>query len=199
MGAGAAGLLASYRSAGAAQLAFLTLFLAGSATVFWLPGVRLALYRVAQEALANIRKHARPHKVEVCLAYQARTVRLTVRDFGAPAAAPAAGPGSGLASTADSAAGPSTADAAGAGAAGAASDAKTPADPAGLGPGWAAIAAGQAGRCRAGTAAGPGSAGPAEPAGYGLIGMRERAELLGGTLTAAPAGDGFLVEMEVPA
>ena len=39
MGAGAAGLLASYRSAGAAQLAFLTLFLAGSATVFWLqPG-----------------------------------------------------------------------------------------------------------------------------------------------------------------
>src|SRR5690348_15844125 len=39
MGIGAAGLLASYRSAAAAQLAFLCLFLAGSATVFWLqPG-----------------------------------------------------------------------------------------------------------------------------------------------------------------
>jgi signal transduction histidine kinase len=93
---------------------------------------------VAQEALANIRKHARPDEVEVCLAYQAQTVRLTVRDSGA------------------------------------------------------------AGGCRAG-AAGPGSAAPAEPAGYGLIGMRERAELLGGTLTAAPATNGFLVGMEVPA
>ena len=39
MGTGAAGLLASYRSAEAAQLTFLTLFLAGSAAVFWLqPG-----------------------------------------------------------------------------------------------------------------------------------------------------------------
>lgn len=35
--------------------------------------------------------------------------------------------------------------------------------------------------------------------GYGLTGMRERAELLGGTLEAAPTRTGFLVRLEVPA
>jgi signal transduction histidine kinase len=35
--------------------------------------------------------------------------------------------------------------------------------------------------------------------GYGLTGMRERAELLDGTLTAAPTGTGFRVELWVPA
>jgi signal transduction histidine kinase len=47
----------------------------------------------------------------------------------------------------------------------------------------------------------PGQA--AEPAGsddgYGLTGMRERAELLGGTLDAAPTGTGFRVLLKVPA
>ena len=35
--------------------------------------------------------------------------------------------------------------------------------------------------------------------GYGLTGMRERAELLGGELEAAPTETGFLVRLEVPA
>ena len=35
--------------------------------------------------------------------------------------------------------------------------------------------------------------------GYGLQGMRERAEALGGTLTAGPRGDGWRVELRVPA
>ena len=35
--------------------------------------------------------------------------------------------------------------------------------------------------------------------GYGLTGMRERAELLGGSLTAAPTGCGFRVVLRVPA
>jgi signal transduction histidine kinase len=35
--------------------------------------------------------------------------------------------------------------------------------------------------------------------GYGLTGMRERAELLGGTLTAGPAGGGFGVRLQLPA
>jgi signal transduction histidine kinase len=35
--------------------------------------------------------------------------------------------------------------------------------------------------------------------GYGLTGMRERAELLGGTLQAAPTASGFRVELWVPA
>lgn len=34
--------------------------------------------------------------------------------------------------------------------------------------------------------------------GYGLIGMRERAELIGGTLTAGPDGPGFSVRLAVP-
>src|SRR4051794_12838538 len=35
--------------------------------------------------------------------------------------------------------------------------------------------------------------------GYGLSSMRERAQLVGGRVTAGPAGDGFRVEVEVPA
>lgn len=34
--------------------------------------------------------------------------------------------------------------------------------------------------------------------GYGLVGMRERAELIGGTLAAGPRGDGFAVVLRVP-
>jgi signal transduction histidine kinase len=34
--------------------------------------------------------------------------------------------------------------------------------------------------------------------GYGLTGMRERAQLLGGTLSAGPAGDGWRVELRLP-
>jgi signal transduction histidine kinase len=44
------------------------------------PAVRLALYRVAQEALTNVRKHARPEEVAVRLEYLAGTVALTVED-----------------------------------------------------------------------------------------------------------------------
>ncbi|MFD3511704.1 sensor histidine kinase [Streptomyces sp. NPDC058657] len=35
-------------------------------------------------------------------------------------------------------------------------------------------------------------------AGYGLLGMRERAELLGGTLEAGPEGKGFVVRLRMP-
>ncbi|MGW2591264.1 sensor histidine kinase [Streptomyces sp. NPDC001515] len=35
--------------------------------------------------------------------------------------------------------------------------------------------------------------------GYGLLGMRERAELLGGTLDAGPGEEGFVVSLRVPA
>jgi signal transduction histidine kinase len=34
--------------------------------------------------------------------------------------------------------------------------------------------------------------------GYGLVGMRERAELIGGTLEAGPTGEGFSVLLRVP-
>ncbi len=35
-------------------------------------------------------------------------------------------------------------------------------------------------------------------AGHGLVGMRERAHLYGGTVSAEPHGDGFRVRLEVP-
>ena len=90
---------------------------------------RLTLYRVAQEALTNIRKHAHADRVEIRLAYESSGTRLTIEDFGCCRDRPA----------------------------------------------------------------------PADGTGYGLTGMRERAELLGGTLTAGPTGGGFQVELRVPA
>ena len=90
---------------------------------------RLTFYRVTQEALTNIRKHARADRVEIRLAYEPSGTRLTIEDFGSCRDRPA----------------------------------------------------------------------PADGTGYGLTGMRERAELLGGTLTAKPTGGGFLVELWVPA
>ncbi|UQU62724.1 histidine kinase [Couchioplanes caeruleus] len=89
---------------------------------------RLALYRVAQEALTNVRRHATPTRVSMRLSYEPAATRLTVEDF---ADHPPAAPG--------------------------------------------------------GTD------------GYGLTGMRERAELLGGTLVAGSTGRGFRVELAVPA
>ena len=45
----------------------------------------------------------------------------------------------------------------------------------------------------------PVTVGPGSPGGgYGLTGMRERAELLGGTLSAEPTADGFRVELWLP-
>lgn len=50
-----------------------------------------------------------------------------------------------------------------------------------------------------GAGAAPAAAGlTASGAGYGLLGMRERAELLGGTLEAGPEGEGFVVRLRVP-
>ena len=76
--------------------------------------------------MTNVRKHAQAARVELRLAYEPTGARLSVEDFGTPAAASQNG------------------------------------------------------------------------GGYGLTGMRERAELLGGTLTAAPTGAGFRVEVWVP-
>jgi signal transduction histidine kinase len=100
---------------------------------------RLAVYRVAQEALTNIAKHASPERVRMSLTYAADGTRLTIEDFAAAGPADAA-PGTGA------------------------------------------------------------TAPPAVPGGgYGLTGMRERAELLGGDLVAAATARGFRVELRVPA
>jgi signal transduction histidine kinase len=100
---------------------------------------RLTVYRVAQEALTNIRKHAHADRVTVGLSYEPDGTRLTVEDVGADRSLLVLLPGR-------------------EGAAGRAPDDR----------------------------------------GYGLTGMRERAELLGGRLTARATISGFLVELWVP-
>ncbi|MBY8878683.1 sensor histidine kinase [Actinacidiphila acidipaludis] len=95
------------------------------------PEAGLAVRRVAQEAMTNVRKHAPGAAVTLRLEYRPEEVELEFRDFGG----------------------------------------KTPVDNS-LG---------------------------ASGAGYGLRGMRERAELLGGALDAGPAEEGFVVRLRVPA
>jgi signal transduction histidine kinase len=96
------------------------------------PDARLAVYRTAQEALTNVRRHAAPERVELRLDYLPDRTVLVVEDRAAVSVPPPAAP------------------------------------------------------------AVPGS-------GYGLTGMRERAELLGGELLAAPTDHGFRVELRLPA
>jgi signal transduction histidine kinase len=88
---------------------------------------RLAIYRTAQEALTNVRRHSAASRVEMRLDYANDGVTLAVADHG-PGAPVAVGASSG----------------------------------------------------------------------YGLTGMRERAELLGGRLSAGPTEDGFRVELWLP-
>ncbi|MEV6349020.1 sensor histidine kinase [Actinoplanes sp. NPDC051851] len=87
----------------------------------------LALFRAAQEALTNVRRHAPGSAVTVLLAYAERGVHLIVRNHG-----PAGPPLSGLSS------------------------------------------------------------------GYGLIGLRERAEMAGGSVEAGPEPDGWRVDVRMP-
>jgi signal transduction histidine kinase len=121
------------------------------------PQARLTVYRVAQEALTNIRKHAEAARAQVRLRYEPDGIRLTVEDFApqrhlVPAAA------------------------------------------------WAARAGQGSDDHRASGGRQPGADGDGgSGGGYGLAGMRERAELLGGRLTAAPAATGFRVELWIPA
>ena len=90
----------------------------------------MAIFRVAQEALTNVRKHAPRGNVEVLLRYAENAAHLVVLNR----VSPGIGSASGL----------------------------------------------------------PGG-------GFGLTGMKERAELLGGSLNAGPTPDGFRVELTVPA
>jgi signal transduction histidine kinase len=63
------------------------------------PGTDLAAYRIIQEALTNVTKHATASQARVRLAYTGRILRITVTDDGgdaSPAAAVAPGSGYGL-------------------------------------------------------------------------------------------------------
>ena len=95
------------------------------------PEARLAVYRTAQEALTNVRRHATAERVDLRLDYAPDSTVLVVEDHAVPGSPP----------------------------------------PAAIG----------------------------LNGGYGLTGMRERAELLGGELLAAPTPTGFRVELRLPA
>ncbi len=60
------------------------------------PEARLALYRTAQEALTNVRKHAAAASVVIRLRYAAREAELTVENDGRPRPEPTMGGGHGL-------------------------------------------------------------------------------------------------------
>jgi len=122
---------------------------------------RLAVYRVAQEALTNVSKHADAGRVEVRLRYEQGGTRLTAEDFRRY-------------------------------------QAPRPAEPVPVG---AAAAVGGETPRRFGAVAddsGNGSGESDGTGGYGLAGMRERAELLGGTLTATKTSSGFMVDLWLP-
>ena len=122
---------------------------------------QLALYRTAQEALTNIRKHARPERVDLSLRYQPSATELVITDHGRESPSPLAGEGR---------------------------YGESPSPLAGEG------RYGESPSPLAGEGRGGGSVGE----GYGLVGMRERAELLGGTLDAHPTDDGFVVALRLP-
>lgn len=52
------------------------------------PEVELALYRIAQEGLRNVARHAQANRAEVCLVFDDEAVCLTIRDDGRGFAAP---------------------------------------------------------------------------------------------------------------
>ena len=60
------------------------------------PEARLSLYRTAQEALTNVRKHALASSVAILLRYAANEAELTVEDEGTARPTPLAGSGHGL-------------------------------------------------------------------------------------------------------
>src|SRR5450759_3058800 len=65
-----------------------------SGPVVGLPaGLELAIYRLIQEALTNVRKHAPTSCAEVHLSYEPDRVRVLVSDDGGPSGAPRGAPG----------------------------------------------------------------------------------------------------------
>ncbi|HEY8526610.1 MAG TPA: sensor histidine kinase [Acidimicrobiales bacterium] len=141
-------------------------------------GVDLAAYRIVQEALTNVLKHAGPARATVTVRYDDDAVHLTVTDDGRGAA---------TGTDAVPAAAPATAGAA-----------RVAARNGGDGrEGRDRHAHDRHGHDRPGDrrrdAPGDLAPPPARP-GHGIVGMRERAELYGGSLTAGPRpGGGFRV------
>lgn len=142
------------------------------------PGIDLCAYRVVQEALTNVLKHAPAAHTSVRVHYGEGEVRVQIKDDGAGAER-GNGHGNGHAEAHGSGNGP------------------------GSGPGsrhgggnWGGHGGGHGHGHRSGRGRTPARAGGS---GQGLIGMRERATIYHGTLTAEPAPEGgFEVSLCVP-
>jgi signal transduction histidine kinase len=138
------------------------------------PLVELTAFRVIQEALTNVIRHSAARSVAVTVRRDASGLVVQVSDDGPGSSGTASGPTSGAASGA---------------AARAASGAA------------ARAASGAAARAASGAAARAATRPPPATSthGLGLVGMRERTETLGGTLTAgaAPSG-GYRVTATLP-
>ncbi|BCJ30348.1 sensor histidine kinase [Actinocatenispora sera] len=163
------------------------------------PEVGLAVYRMVQEALTNTVRHAGAGaRASVAVCWAAEQLTVSVTDSGGAATNPVADDPAAAARRAGTR--PEAADG-GAGTRPEAADGG-----AGTGPEAAGAGAGDGSETTAGTGAGTGSeaavggdtAGAAPSGGWGLAGMAERAELLGGGLVARPTGDGYSVVLRLP-
>jgi signal transduction histidine kinase len=168
-------LVANARNAGLAVLVKRTGSLDGLS-----PAVELSAYRIVQESLSNAMRHAPGATVAVDITRDKETLRLRIEN--APATSPGAAPRETPGKTPGTAPG------------------KTPGKTAGTAPGATPNTSGTAGTASGETPAKTPGRTAAKTAGQGLVGMRERAALLGGTFDASPApGGGFRVSATLPA
>ncbi|MET9858858.1 histidine kinase [Streptomyces smyrnaeus] len=143
------------------------------------PGAGQCAYRVVQEALTNVLKHAYPAQAAVTVAYEPRQLTVTVTDDGRGSAE------EGRRSAEEGRTG--------------ADRGRTGGDGGRTGSGGRRGRTDGAGGAGRRVPAPPGTGAP-PPGGHGLIGMRERARIYGGRLHAGPrASGGFEVRLILPA
>jgi signal transduction histidine kinase len=148
------------------------------------PGIDLSAYRVVQEALTNVVKHARTGSCRVLLGFRDDELTIEVIDDGTGAAA-----------TETAGAGAAQRESAGPGGAGLQAGAVLTLDAA------QGRAEAPSGRLRPDLPDGHpgGQPGSLDGTGHGIIGMRERVTLLGGQFSAGPQpGRGFQVRARIP-